>query len=205
MLDAAMRKVIDPPLKRLGSVVARTGVTANALTLAGLAIGVFAALAIALSAFGLALVALLFNRLLDGLDGAVARADTGTSGPTVFGGYLDIVADFLLWAMLPLGFAITDPQNTLAATVLLASFIASGTTFLAHAILAAKAGEETEARGTKSFFHLGGLTEGTETIIFFVLVLLWPGAFVPLAFIFATLATLTAIGRVLETRRAFGP
>lgn len=203
MLDAAMRKVIDPPLKRLGSIVARTGVTANALTLAGLTIGLFAALAIASSAFGLALLLLLLNRLLDGLDGAVARAGTGAGG-TAFGGYLDIVADFVLWAMLPVGFVIAAPSNAFAATILLASFIASGTTFLAHAILAAKAGEETDARGEKSFFHLGGLTEGTETIGFFVLVLLWPGMFVVLAPIFAAMATLTAFGRVLETRRAFG-
>lgn len=205
MLDAAMRKFVDPPMNRLGSVVARTGVTANALTLAGLVIGFFAAVAIASSAFGLALLALLINRLLDGLDGAVARAERGTSAPTAYGGYLDIVADFLLWAMLPIGFAIVDPSNALAATILLASFIASGTTFLAHAILAAKTGQETAARGKKSFFHLGGLTEGTETIIFFVLVLLWPGQFSTLAYIFAALTTLTALGRVRETRRAFGP
>lgn len=201
MLDAAMRKIIDPPLKWLGHGVARTGVTANALTLTGLVLGLCAALAIAASAFGLALVALLLNRLLDGLDGAVAQAQ----GPTAFGGYLDIVADFALWAMLPIGFAFADPSNALAAAILLASFIASGTTFLGYAILAAKAGKETEARGKKSFFHLGGITEGTETILFFVLVLLWPDLFVPLASIFAALATLTAFGRFLETRRTFGP
>lgn len=202
MLDAAMRKIIDPPLKRLGSLVARTGITANALTLTGLAIGLFAALAIASNAFGLALVAVLLNRLLDGLDGAIARARNNASA---FGGYLDIVADFVLWAMLPVGFAFADPSNALAATILLASFIASGTTFLAHAILAAKADEETEARGEKSFFHLGGLAEGTETIAFFVLVLLWPGAFVPLVLIFASLCCLTAIGRIVQTRALFGP
>ena len=132
-----------------------------------------------------------------GMSGAVYS----TSG---YGGYLDIVADLVLWALLPLGFAIADPQNALSAVVLLASFIASGTTFLGYAILAAKTGEETEARGEKSFFHLGGLTEGTETILFFVIVLTWPNLFSILALVFAFLAALTALGRVLEARRSFG-
>lgn len=204
MLDAPLRKLIDPPLTRLAAQVARTGVTPNALTGAGMIIGLGVALAIAVGATGLALIGLGINRLLDGLDGAVARAPTGPGRPTAFGGYLDIVADFVLWAILPVGFAIVDPANALAACVLLASFIASGTTFLAYAILAAKLGAETQERGQKSFFHLGGLTEGAETIAFFVIVLIWPGLFVPAAYIFAALVTITAVTRGLETRRRFG-
>lgn len=200
MLDAAARKIIDPPLSWIGERVAPSGLSANAVTLTGLVIGVGAAVAIACHAFGPGLLLLLLNRFLDGLDGAIARAGT----PTAFGGYLDIVADFVLWALLPLGFAVADPQNAFPAAVLLASFIASGTTFLAHAILAAKTGEESEARGKKSFFHLGGLTEGTETIAFFVIVLVWPSVFPVAAFVFATMVTTTAIFRGLETRRTFG-
>lgn len=200
MLDRYARKLIDPPLNALGPMVARTGVSANALTLAGLALGVGAAAAVALHAFHLALFLLLANRFFDGLDGAVARV----RGPTDFGGYLDIVADFFLWALLPLGFVMADPGNAFPAAVLLASFVATGTTFLAYAILAAKGGEKTTVRGEKSFFHLGGLTEGTETIGFFVLVLVWPATFPVLAYIFASLAAITAIMRVSEAWRAYG-
>lgn len=204
MLDAPLRKLIDPPLNRLARLVARTGISPNTLTGVGFAFGFGAALAVAFGVMGIALICLGVNRLLDGLDGAVARAGKGAGRPTEFGGYLDIVADFVLWAILPVGFAVADPANTLAACVLLASFIASGTTFLAHAILAAKLGVETQERGKKSFFHLGGLTEGAETIAFFVIVLIWPGIFVTAAYIFAALVTITAVTRGLETRRRFG-
>ena len=206
MLDRYARKLIDPPLNVLGPVVARTGVSANALTLLGLALGVGAALAVALHAFFLALFLLLANRFLDGLDGAVARAATSATqaGPTMFGGYLDIVSDFFFWALLPLGFALADPANALPAAALLASFVATGTTFLAYAILAEKGGEKTTARGEKSFFHLGGLTEGTETIGFFVIVLVWPSLFPALALLFAGLAAITAVTRVWEAWRIYG-
>ena len=200
LLDRYARKLIDPPLNVLGPMVARAGVSANTLTLVGLALGVGAAVAVALSAFYLALFLLLANRFLDGLDGAVARS----SGPTMFGGYLDIVSDFFFWALLPLGFAVADPVNALPAAVLLASFVATGTTFLAYAILAEKGGEKTTARGEKSFFHLGGLTEGTETIGFFVIVLMWPSLFPVLAFLFAGLAAITAVTRVYEAWRIYG-
>lgn len=200
MLDRYARKLIDPPLNALGPVVARTGVPANALTLVGLGIGVGAAVAVAAHTFHLALFLLIANRFLDGLDGAVARVRR----PTEFGGYLDIVSDFLVWALLPLGFVVADPGVAVAAAVLLASFIAAGTTFLAFAILAAKSGDETGARGEKSFFHLGGLTEGAETILFFVIVIAWPGLFAPLAYIFAALVMVTAVSRVYETWRKYG-
>ena len=197
MIDRFVRPLLDPPLNGMARTLARSGLTANQITLAGLGLGVLAFVALWSGANEFALLLLLLNRLADGLDGALARI----KGPTEFGGYLDIVSDFVLWALLPLGFALLDPANALAAALLLASFIATATTFLAHAILAAKAGEETSVRGKKSFFHLGGLTEGTETIAFFVLVMMWPSLFIPAAFIFAAMATITAFMRVVETHR----
>ena len=47
--------------------------------------------------FAAALIFLLLNRLADGLDGAVARQ----TAPSALGAYIDIVSDFLLWALLP--------------------------------------------------------------------------------------------------------
>lgn len=199
MIDRFIRPLIDPPLNAMARALSSSGLKANQVTLAGLGVGLGSVVAVCLDAMGAALILLLLNRLADGLDGALARL----KGPTEFGGYLDIVSDFALWALLPIGFALLDPANALAAAVLLASFIGTGTTFLAHAILAAKAGEESIARGKKSFFHLGGLTEGAETIAFFALVMVWPGLFIPAAFIFAAMAAITALMRVLETHRLY--
>lgn len=200
MLDRYLRPLIDPPLNRLAWAVADTGVSANRVTLLGLGVGLGAVVAMGLGHNALALWLLLGNRLLDGLDGAVARL----RGPTEFGGYLDIVSDFAIWALLPLSFAVADPSVSFAAALLLASFMATGTTFLAHAILAAKAGTESKVNGPKSFYHLTGLTEGSETILLFVIVLTWPETFVVAAPIFATLAFITALSRALQTWKQFG-
>ncbi|BAQ69491.1 CDP-alcohol phosphatidyltransferase [Rhodovulum sulfidophilum] len=200
MLDGVMRRLIDPPLDRLGIRLAACGVTADAVTLAGLGAGLLAAAMIAFGAPGLALVPLLAGRLADGLDGAVARAGRKTD----FGGYLDIVADFLVYGAVPLGFVLMDPAaNGAAGAFLLTSFYVNGATFLGFAILAERRRMETRARGTKSLYFTGGLLEGTETIAFFVAICLWPGLFAPLAWGFGALCFVTALSRVLLARRVF--
>lgn len=201
MLDARLRPLIDRPLDALGGMLARRGISANGLTLTAFGIGLLAVPALALEWFTLALALIAANRGLDGLDGAVARAH----GPTDFGGYLDIVCDFVFYGAVPVGFALADPAaNALPAAVLIASFIATGSTFLAHAILAERHGLSTAAQGRKSLFYMSGLMEGAETIAFFVAFCLWPAWFAPLAWIMAGLCGVSALGRVLLTRRQFG-
>ncbi|MGS4944793.1 CDP-alcohol phosphatidyltransferase family protein [Meridianimarinicoccus sp. RP-17] len=200
MLDAAARKLIDPPLNRLGRVLAARGVAADHVTVAGLMLGLTAAALVWAGAFWIALLALLASRLADGLDGAVARA----SAPTDFGGYLDIAADFLFYGAVPLAFVLHDPAaNGVAGAFLLASFYFNGTSFLGFAILAEKRGMETSAQGAKSLYFSNGLLEGTETILFFVALCLLPGLFTPLAFVFGALCFVTATLRIHAARRIF--
>ena len=202
MLDGMMRRMIDPSVNRLGRALAARGVGANAVTLAGLALGLFAALMIALgAATGLALLPLLLGRLADGLDGAVARASVKTD----FGGYLDIACDFLFYGAIPLAFVLRDPSaNGAAGAFLLCSFYVNGATFLGYAIMAAKRGMETSDRGEKSLYFTAGLLEGTETIAFFVALCLWPALFPTLAWAFGALCFVTALARVMLARRVFG-
>ncbi|MFN5783519.1 MAG: CDP-alcohol phosphatidyltransferase family protein, partial [Novosphingobium sp.] len=187
MLDARLRPLIDPPLNILGRGLARLGIGANAVTLAGLLPAVGAAWALVERQFLLALALILANRLLDGLDGAVARA----RGLTDFGGFLDIVADFVFYVAVPIGFALAAPDNVLPALVLVASFTLTGASFLAFAALAAKRGLETSAHGRKSFFYNTGLAEGTETILVFCAMCLGPQHFAAIAYGYATLGLLT--------------
>ncbi|MGB3406325.1 MAG: CDP-alcohol phosphatidyltransferase family protein [Jannaschia sp.] len=196
MFDTAVRRLIDPPLDRLGSGLAARGVTANGLTLTGLAVGLIAAATIALGSPGWALVPLLASRLADGLDGAVARATRKTD----FGGYLDIWSDFLFYGAVPFAFAVMDPANATAAAFLLLSFYVNGTSFLGFATMAEKRGLSTGARGSKSLYYSAGLLEGTETIVFFVALCLFPTVFVPLAYLFGALCFVTATARVLNAR-----
>ena len=191
MLDSRLRPLIDPPLNAVGRGLAGLGVTANALTFSGLALGLGAAVAIAFGHLTLGLALILANRLLDGLDGAVARV----RGPTLLGGYFDIVADFAFYVSIPLGFGILAAEYTLPALVLVASFVLTGVSFLAFAVIAAERGETTEAHGKKSFFYSTGLAEGTETIAVFIAMCLLPGWFAPIAYAYAGLCVLTVFQR----------
>jgi phosphatidylglycerophosphate synthase len=169
------------------------GLSADRLTLAGFAVGLAAAVAIALGATGTGLALFLAGRVLDGLDGAVARIE----GATDRGGYLDIVCDFAVYAALPLAFACLDPaRNALAAAVLLASFLVNGSAFFAFAAIAAKRGLETAQQGPKSIYYLAGLAEGAETILVFSFCCLVPAWFPALAVAFALLCGVSAVARV---------
>jgi phosphatidylglycerophosphate synthase len=199
MFDARLRPLINPALDRMGAALARRGVSANQVSVTGAAFGALAGLAIGLGEplAGLALV--LASRLLDGLDGAIARA----SQPTDFGGYLDIICDYVFYLAVPLGFGFAAPANLPFALLLVASFTLTAVSFLAYAALAAKQGLETRAHGLKSFFYSTGLAEGAETILAFVLMCLWPTVFPQIAVIFAGLCLLTVIQRSVIARRVF--
>ncbi|MEJ6404609.1 CDP-alcohol phosphatidyltransferase family protein [Yoonia sp. 2307UL14-13] len=200
MLDRHARNIIDPPLNQIGQGLAAAGFTANGVTLIGLGLGLLAALTIALGAPGWALIPLLASRLADGLDGAVARATQKTD----FGGYLDITVDFLFYGAIPMAFVFLDPvENGMAGAFLLTSFYFNGTSFLGYAILAEKHGHKTDAQGQKSLYYSNGILEGTETIIFFVLLCLFPDYFAPLAWIFGTLCFATATLRIYAAKQIY--
>lgn len=200
MLDRPLRKIIDPPLNRAGRALAHRGATADGVTMVGLVLGVLCAAAVAAGLFGIALVFLLASRLADGLDGAVARATRKTD----FGGYLDIVADFLFYGAVPFAFVLHDPvANGVAGAFLLASFYVNGTSFLGYAVLAEKRSMQTMEQGQKSLYYSNGILEGTETILFFVLVCLFETYFAPLAWVFGALCFATAVLRVHAARQIF--
>jgi phosphatidylglycerophosphate synthase len=199
MLDSTLRPLIDPPLNAAARVLAAWGVSANALTLVGLVLGLAAGGAIASGAYGAGLALIVTNRLLDGLDGAVARL----RGKTDFGGYLDLFADFVFYAAVPAGFALAHPSNALPAALLLAGFLLSGISFLGYAVLADRRGLTTIAQGEKSFYYVAGLAEGAETIAVFVLATLRPDWFPPLAFAYAALCGVTGFARLAMAWRQF--
>ncbi|MDP2264373.1 MAG: CDP-alcohol phosphatidyltransferase family protein [Hydrogenophaga sp.] len=200
MLDRAIQQALRPVMTRAARALVRAGAGADAISFTGMAIGMAAAAAIAFEHYLTGLALLLLSRLLDGLDGAVARA----TAPTDRGGFLDITLDFLFYAAIPLGFALADPAaNALPAAVLLASFIGTGSSFLAFAVMAEKRRLQSLAFPDKSFFFLGGLTEATETIAAFVAMCLWPQWFAPIAYGFAALCGITTVLRIAWGYAAF--
>ncbi len=171
MLDRALNHALQRPLKRLASGLIALGLRADQVTWAGFAMGLAAIPLIALGQPQWAILGIALNRLADGLDGTMARL----TRPTDLGAFLDISLDFLFYASIPLAFVLADPvRNGLAGAVLIYSFIGTGCTFLAFAVLATKRGATSTAYPGKGFYYLGGLTESTETVAVFVLMCLVP-------------------------------
>lgn len=199
MLDGRLRRVIDPVCDAVAAGLARAGLSANALTVAGFLFGAAAWAALAFQSYAVALSLIAINRVFDGLDGAVARR----RGPTDLGGYLDIVLDFVFYAGVPFAFAVGRPADALPACFLVFSFVGTGISFLAFSAIAAKRGLTTEARGKKAIYYLGGLTEGAETIALFALICLFPQHFAAMAWAFGGLCWVTTATRVVMAYEAF--
>lgn len=193
MLDRLSIKVIRWPLAQSARVLNQAGITANQTTLFGFALGCLAFPALAYEQYSLALVLIVLNRICDGLDGALARIQ----GISDAGGFLDISLDFLFYSLIPFGFVIANPeQNAIAGAFLIFSFIGTGTSFLAFAVMAGKRGIENPIYQHKSLYYMSGLTEGTETIGCFVLLCLFPQHFAVIAFVFGTACWFTTFTRI---------
>jgi len=170
MLDAPARRVLSPTLDAVGARLADAGVPALALTAAGWVAGLASCAAVLRHAWLWALALWLVNRLLDGLDGPVARR----TGARDLGGFLDIVADFSIYAGFIVAVAIAQPEAQLACLALLSAYYLSGTAFLALSSLLERRGTSLAADG-RSLRFVGGPAEGTETIVVYVLLCLLPG------------------------------
>ncbi|MDI5893131.1 CDP-alcohol phosphatidyltransferase family protein [Halomonas rhizosphaerae] len=204
MLDRWTMPLTQGPLSTLARGLATLRVRPDQVTVAAFLVGMLALPLLALGWYLPALVVILLNRLGDGLDGALARL-TGEASDA--GGFLDIGLDFVFYAAVVLGFALADPAaNALAASFLLFAFIGTGTSFLAFAIMATRHGLERPRFQQKAFYYLHGLTEGTETVLAFVLFCLFPAHFALLAMVFGGACLVTTATRLWgghRTLRAF--
>ena len=201
MLDSVIRPHIDKPLAIVAKQAVALGISANAATAMGFALGIVAAALIASQLYWAGLGVLLLSRFMDGLDGAIARHTRLTD----VGGFLDITLDFIFYAVVVFAFALADPaRNALAAAFLATSFMAPAATFLAYAVFAAKHNITTEIRGAKSLYYLGGLTEGFETIFTLCLMCVFPDWFSVIAVVYAIMCWITAGTRIAAAVATFG-
>jgi len=205
MLDTKIRRLIDPPLDCAGAFLARHNIAPNIITGIGMAFACACFAALSFGFYTLALLLMITSRICDGLDGAAARHSK--NGATDLGGFYDIVADMIFYAGFVFFFALGRPEDALLAGFLIFSFMGTSSSFLAFAIIAAKRDHIKESvpqeTGQKSFFYLGGLTEGSETIIAFILICCLPDYFKLIALIFAALCWLTTAGRIMQARDSF--
>jgi phosphatidylglycerophosphate synthase len=194
MLDRYSLQLLSPRLESIARLLAQKGVKADHITLGGFFVGMAGAAAISLRYYFLGLLLILLNRLGDGLDGPLARM----TGPTDRGAFLDITLDFIFYSAVIAGFALAEPaNNALPATILIFSFIGTGSTFLAYAIMAERRSITNLKLPQKGFYYLGGIAEGTETILFLILFCLFPSLFSLFAWIFALLCMLATTIRII--------
>jgi phosphatidylglycerophosphate synthase len=193
MLDRQLRSVLAPGLESTGRRLAAAGVRPGTVTAFGWLVGVGACVAAATGQWNLALVLWLANRLLDGLDGPVAR----TTSPTDVGGFFDIVADFSVYGGFVVAVAFAQPTARLACGALLLAYYVSGTAFLALSALLERRDQSDECPDRRSIRFVGGLAEGAETIVVYTLFCLFPHHAVVIAWVFAGVVALTALQRVL--------
>ena len=193
MFDRQIQKYTQKPLQYIAKLFLKF-ISPNHMTLIGFSFGVLMCFFIIIDQYLIATIFLFLNRLSDGLDGVMARLQT----PTPLGGYLDIVLDFLIYGGFVLSFGITEQNNTLLSMSLLFCYIGTGSTFLAKAaILPSLTNQNLKEEIPKSFHYAVGLVEGTETIVFMVLCLLFPNLFIYFSLIFIILCLITIVFRII--------
>ena len=197
MFDRQIQNFTQKPLKIIAKLFLKF-LKPNQMTILGFILGFFMCILIFFQFYFAALAFLLLNRFCDGLDGTMARLTT----PTPLGGYLDIVSDFTIYSGFVLAFGFSNSSYTTLSMILLFLYIGTGTTFLAKAAIQTQLDKISEKNDDieelpKSFHYTSGLVEGTETIIFMVLCLLFPDFFILISIIFGILCLITFISRVI--------
>ena len=208
MFDHRLREQLDAPLTAIAARLDRPWITPDRLTLAGLVVGLASAGLAASQLWGWALAAWWISRLLDGLDGPLARRRSVDDAGSAAGGFLDITADFLVYGAAVVGVAVGTVGSAAAVTdwlpfaaVLLAYYV-NGTAFLAFSSIAERTGHRLDDGRSLSF--LGGLAEGAETIVVHSLWLLLPAIAGPIAWVWAGVVGLSAGHRVVVGHRVLG-
>ena len=191
MLDHTLRGYKDRLLRPL--VVPLDRVSPNVVTLLAMVVGLAAAVMAARQMVALGLVLWLASRILDGLDGLLARVH---EQQTDFGGYLDIVADFAVYAAVPIGLFLGRATTELGVSLafLLGSFYVNAASWMYLSAILEKRSAGASARGELTTVTMpAGLVGGTETILFYAVFLIWPGA---LPWLFLAMAGLVLLGVV---------
>jgi len=172
----------------------------GALTLASLTVTLGAAGAAWAGLRWVALAGWLLGRLLDGLDGPVARKRGQASD---LGGYLDMLADTIGYVAVPLGVAagIDRTAGWITVAVLLGTFWVNGISWAYLAAILEKRGAGAASTGEMTSVTMRpALVEGTETIVIFSAFIVFPAVS---PWIFAAMVGLTAVNVVQRLVWAF--
>ncbi len=173
----------------------------NLISLLALVAGLAAALFAAWGRTGPAFAAWAVNRMLDGLDGSVARA-AGTQSD--FGGYLDNTADFVVYAAVPLGVLLGQPSEEAwrAGLFLLATLYLNAASWMYLTAILERRNQGVDATGERTTVTMPpAIVAGTETVVFYSLFLLVPAWVPPLFWVMGSLLLGNVVLRLIWARR----
>ncbi len=196
MLDSIARPLKNRVLHPVSSRLA-TRVHPHAITLGSWLFGLLAAFAVSQGRFDLGFLGWTLNRILDGLDGAVARAG---ARQTDIGGYLDIIADFTVYAAIPIGIAIHFAAADLwvATSVMLAAFYVNSASWMyLAALLEKRSAGVAETDEETSITMPDALVGGTETLLLYSAVLAVPAFALHIFWLTTILTAISILQRVV--------
>lgn len=197
MLDTPFRARFARWAAPIAEGLVALGVTPNQVTWAAFALSVPAAWLVATGQGWAGLALWLTSRLLDGLDGLVARS--GNSAST-YGGYLDITLDMAAYSAMAVGFGVAHPQCAVLFHLILMGYVLCGTTVLALSSILER--EKAQLPGNDRTLQLTpGYAEAGETTIAYVLFTFLPAQIEWLAWAWIAVLTATVVQRTVLARR----
>lgn len=161
MLDSNARRFVQPALDAIAKACARAGIGANALTTAGMLVGVGSAALVVLGHPVAGFLALWLSGLIDAADGTLARLTTSTP----MGAILDITFDRVVELSVVAALAWRFPEARFELVVLAGVIAIAMSLFLSI-------GAAVQNRSVKSFHYAPGLGERTEAFICLSLMIL---------------------------------
>ena len=188
MFDGRWRKPVNQGLAPIGTALRRAGVSADAITIAGILMSVGCAVALGAGQFRVALVLLVLTGVPDALDGAVARAGGGGSRRgAFFDSVSDRFTDALLFGGLAWHFAGEDGR---LAMLPFALFVAASLISYQRA--------KAESLG---FDAKGGIMERAERFIVLGVGLLFSELLVGVLWVMLVLSVFTMVQRFVKVWR----
>jgi len=196
MFDERFRRFIAPGLSRPARALRAIGVTPNQVSGAGFLVAVGAAGAIASGRPVVGISLWLGSRLLDALDGAVARE--GHAG-SAFGGYLDVVLDMAAYSLMAVAYAAGQPEQRMLWLLVLTGYILAITTTAVLSSLLERR-QVAVPGNNRSVQFTPGFAEAGETSIVYVALALRPDWARWILVVWLVLLAATAVQRTLTAR-----
>jgi archaetidylinositol phosphate synthase len=190
MLDTNARKYVQPLLDLVARSCQRVGISANALTIMGMLVGVIAA-AVVGSGYPIAgFLVLWLSGLIDAADGTLARL----TAPSAMGAILDITFDRVVEVSMIAALAWRFPGARYELLILAGIIAIAMSLFLSI-------GAAIQNKSVKSFHYAPGLGERTEAFICFSLMILDSERLVLWTWVFVAVIVFTMAQRLNHARQ----